>query len=204
MQIVSYAWDFGDGTTSTSQNPSHVFSNSGDVPAYYNVSLTVTDDSGNTNTRIYPIVVFNPQSIARIAWDFGDGGSSTSTAPVHQYFNSGSTPLYYTVHMDCEDGYGMVNSRSFGPIVVYPEHPIACVWNFGDGEESSDYETVQTHYYWIPGKFDVSLRLTGMYGDDQTIEIDYITVYGVGISASPVTGKAPLAVKFTPVSLLPS
>lgn len=203
MQIVSYFWDFGDGTTSTDQNPSHVFSNSASTPAYYTVSLTVTDDSGNTNTRTYTITVFNPQTIASIAWDFGDGSSSSSTAPAHRFDNTGLYPIYRTIVMDVVDGYGVVNRRTYGPIIVYPLHPVAYYWNFGDGEESNDFLATQLHYYWIPGRHDITLRLTGMYGDDQTIEIDYITVYGVGISATPVRGRAPLRVKFTPVSLLP-
>jgi hypothetical protein len=38
--IVSWLWDFGDGNTSTSQNPTHTYS--GDGP--WDVTLTVTDD----------------------------------------------------------------------------------------------------------------------------------------------------------------
>lgn len=45
--IVSYAWDFGDETTSTEQNPTHTFaSDSG-----YEVSLTATDSRGESTTR---------------------------------------------------------------------------------------------------------------------------------------------------------
>jgi PKD repeat protein len=45
--IVSYAWDFGDETTSTEQNPTHTFeSDSG-----YDVSLTTTDSRGESTTR---------------------------------------------------------------------------------------------------------------------------------------------------------
>ena len=40
--IVSYHWDFGDGTTSNEQNPNHVYSHSG----IYNVEFTVTDSKG--------------------------------------------------------------------------------------------------------------------------------------------------------------
>ncbi len=42
--IVSYAWDFGDGGTSTAVNPTHTYTATGT----YNVSLTVTDDGGAT------------------------------------------------------------------------------------------------------------------------------------------------------------
>ena len=42
----SYEWDFGDGTKSNDENPSHYY----DTEDIYEVSLTVTDDAGNTET----------------------------------------------------------------------------------------------------------------------------------------------------------
>jgi len=47
--ITSYAWSFGDGTTSTAKAPSHVYSSAG----VYAVSLTVTG-SGGSNTKTIP------------------------------------------------------------------------------------------------------------------------------------------------------
>lgn len=44
--IVHWNWNFGDGNSSTAQNPEHVYSASGT----YNVSLTVTDDAGATGS----------------------------------------------------------------------------------------------------------------------------------------------------------
>ena len=40
--VTTWAWDFGDGTTSTAQNPSHTYSKSGN----YTVTLTVTGPGG--------------------------------------------------------------------------------------------------------------------------------------------------------------
>jgi PKD repeat protein len=40
--IASYLWDFGDGTTSTDQNPQHTYT----VPGKYVTTLTVTDNLG--------------------------------------------------------------------------------------------------------------------------------------------------------------
>ena len=40
--IVSYSWDFGDGNTSTNENPIHTYDTIGE----YDVSLTVTDNLG--------------------------------------------------------------------------------------------------------------------------------------------------------------
>jgi len=44
--IVSYQWDFGDGTTAVGKNPVHTYQ----VPGTYTVTLTVIDDSGLTVT----------------------------------------------------------------------------------------------------------------------------------------------------------
>ena len=54
--IVSYLWNFGDGTTSTSPTPSKVFSATGD----HLVTLTVTDNDGLTGsaTRIVSVLGF--------------------------------------------------------------------------------------------------------------------------------------------------
>lgn len=44
--IVSYQWNFGDGTTGSERNPSHIYANEG----VYDVALTVTDSQGASNT----------------------------------------------------------------------------------------------------------------------------------------------------------
>jgi outer membrane protein assembly factor BamB len=41
----SYLWDFGDGTTSDEQNPTHTYTS----PDNYTVTLTVTDNTSNTS-----------------------------------------------------------------------------------------------------------------------------------------------------------
>ncbi len=45
-EIVSYDWDFGDGGTGTGQTTSYLYFGSGP----FNVTLTVTDDLGQTDT----------------------------------------------------------------------------------------------------------------------------------------------------------
>jgi PKD repeat protein len=59
--IVSYFWEFGDSTNSTSRNPSHVYSEEGT----YTVTLTITDDDGATasnSTTAVIAVANNPPS----------------------------------------------------------------------------------------------------------------------------------------------
>ncbi|MFX0136354.1 MAG: PKD domain-containing protein [Candidatus Hodarchaeota archaeon] len=49
----NYSWSFGDGSTSNQQNPHHIYSQVG----RYIVSLTVTDNDGNYNTKTITINV---------------------------------------------------------------------------------------------------------------------------------------------------
>jgi gliding motility-associated-like protein len=50
---TSWSWDFGDGNTSTLQNPSHTYGSAG----FYTVCLTVTDTSGCDSTFCIPSAV---------------------------------------------------------------------------------------------------------------------------------------------------
>ena len=66
----SYEWDFGDGETSTIQAPSHAYKTVGS----YTVSLRVTDDRGNTDTRTRTEYIdvtpgWSAGSIAGSAWN---------------------------------------------------------------------------------------------------------------------------------------
>jgi len=54
--IESFSWNFGDGKTSDSQNPSHTYSS----PGKYNVTLTVTDNGGKVASYSSVINVSEP------------------------------------------------------------------------------------------------------------------------------------------------
>jgi len=60
---VTYFWDFGDGFTSTSENPDHVYSQSGN----FGVTLTATDVNGCTNTFQSEVAI---ASIPQVDFDF--------------------------------------------------------------------------------------------------------------------------------------
>jgi outer membrane protein assembly factor BamB len=50
--IVSWLWDFGDGTTSTEQSPTHIYS-----LGKFTVQLKVTDNNGNVNVNAFTKVL---------------------------------------------------------------------------------------------------------------------------------------------------
>ncbi|MBK6832378.1 MAG: PKD domain-containing protein [Flavobacteriales bacterium] len=56
--IVSYSWDFSDGTFSSSPTPNKIFTETGD----HLVTLTVTDNDGltGTTTKVISVITFDP------------------------------------------------------------------------------------------------------------------------------------------------
>jgi len=54
--ITDWSWDFGDDATSTEENPVHSYSQAGD----YDVTLTVTDASGDQDTEVKNVQVEEP------------------------------------------------------------------------------------------------------------------------------------------------
>jgi PKD repeat protein len=63
ISATDYAWDFGDGGTSTDKNPSHAYDTSGT----FTVSLTSSDKLNATSTItqsvevVVPVIVFTPE-----------------------------------------------------------------------------------------------------------------------------------------------
>jgi PKD repeat protein len=101
----SLRWFFGDGTTSTQNNPEHLFASAGNyttsLVAYnscatdtFNVSFFACDSmaSSFTFTTNGNLVSFTSTSYNYydVFWDFGDGNTSTELNPTHEYATGGS------------------------------------------------------------------------------------------------------------------
>ena len=122
----TYSWNFGDGTTSTTQNPSHTYTTAGT----YTATLTVTDSSSPAKTATSSVTtnvsaVGNPLAASASAiptsgqvplsvnftgtatggkpaysysWNFGDGSAvSTAQNPSHTYSTAGTYTATLTV-----------------------------------------------------------------------------------------------------------
>ncbi len=87
--IVSYNWDFGDGTTGTGAAPAHTYTG----PGTFNVRLIVTDDRGATGAMVQAVTVDPiPGAVCLTAiCDNGDLGFSA----VGVWATSTSSPGYY-------------------------------------------------------------------------------------------------------------
>lgn len=128
--LVSWQWDFGDGTLSTLQNPSHTYTRAGS----FNITLRVVNSNGcsqllnkasfikmqngviadfsytsQTNCYTPASISFNNLSTGTGAlnytWDFGDGKSSNQQNPANSYATTGtySVKLIATSSFGCSD-----------------------------------------------------------------------------------------------------
>ncbi len=116
---TKWKWTFGDGATSTKQNPIHKYSKAGN----YTVALTAANAAGSsTVTKKNYIIVFSkpaaslsasptsgkaPLTVAftdkssgnptKWKWSFGDGATSRERNPKHQYLQEGNYKITLTV-----------------------------------------------------------------------------------------------------------
>ncbi len=162
-------------------------------------------------------------------WQFGDGQSSTEQHPQTTYVKPGD----YTVSLFVKNEFGTSQkvrenyihvaekppalkagfmgqpTSGDAPLTVQftdlsSGNPTGWIWNFGDGQTSSDMNPV--HTYQKAGLYTVFLTVTR--GEEKASEIryEYICVNEPGkppvadFVATPTTGNAPLTVSFTDLS----
>ena len=78
--LLTYLWNFGDGTTSTQRDPLHVFNAVGTNPQAFLVSLTVRDEDGHTDVAQARVSLRNSPPSAQITQP-ADGGLYSMLAP---------------------------------------------------------------------------------------------------------------------------
>ena len=140
---TTYVWNYGDGSSSTGLNGSHLYTNATGVPNTWNVSLIASSIGGCADTvsndvLIYPPLVFplfNPTvsgcspftfeaplfpGVSNYAWSFGNGDVSTAATPSYTYQNLSGTTANYTVHLVGTSIYGCTDAETYF-VQVYPE-----------------------------------------------------------------------------------
>lgn len=144
LHPMTYLWEFGDGSVSSQQNPTHTY------PAYgeYDVRLTVTnqygsdtktargyigvgippeaDFSANRSKGEIPLTIaftdLSRNSPATWSWDFGDGATASLQNPSHTYTQAGVYPVRLRVTnrfgSDALSKTGYINASTPVPVPV--------------------------------------------------------------------------------------
>lgn len=128
--IVSYAWDFGDGTSDSGERTSHAYESAGE----FTVTLTVTDDAGATDDMSKTVTVDRTQNSAP--------DPEFTVSPQNQLINVGQE-----VTLDAAGA-----SDPDGTIASYE-------WSISPGGISKTGETV-SHTFSSPGTYTVALTVT--------------------------------------------
>ncbi|MBI2967653.1 MAG: PKD domain-containing protein [Bacteroidetes bacterium] len=240
----SWLWDFGDGNSSNKENPAHYYTS----PGFYNVSLIASSVIGCSDTAWLDSIIevkgpvaqftmsnsagcpplqvsFTDSSLnaADLTWFFGEGDTSHSVNPVHEF----SQPGDYFVTLFAEDKGGCTSYYTYPfPVNVYdvpdakfsPSVPKGCVgkeiyfanntlggvdymWDFGDGSSSSATDPV--HAFAEPGSYTVSLIAKNILGCSDTVTGDTIRIFtypSAGFTSDKRWGCSPLTVQFTGAS----
>lgn len=218
---LTYLWDFGDGSTSTTANPTHTYS----VEGTFTISLSITDQYGCTDNMVRTnyVSVYNPLAdftmsdsastcpplivtftnnsthYSSLAWDFGDGTTSSLVSPVHFYSMPGTFNAILTV--TSPGGCVSVKTRQIvirGPIGSFTYTPIvgcnpltanfkatttdkvSFIWDFNDGSILTTPDSIVSHTYTNTGIYLPKMILVDTSGCQVPIVgIDTIKVYGV-------------------------
>jgi len=189
--IVSYFWNFGDGTNATGMTVNHSYTDDGT----YTVTLTVTDDDGainlTTSTKTVlnrsPVAMFTESAetvytndiisfnasvsydidgtISNYFWDFGDGTNTTGVIVSHSYADDGA----YVVTLTVTDNDSATGSTTATKIVLN-RPPVASF--------SESAETVNTNQV-------IHFNASASYDPDGTI-VSYLWNFGDGSNATGV------------------
>ncbi len=244
--ISNYLYDFGDTTTSTDENPTHTYVNTGVFP----VSLTVQGSNGCFETYTDTITI-NPKAtpsfttsgecqgepvtftststvssgaITNYVWQFGDGRISTGQTAQNTYTNAGvfNVRLRLTTDKNCIIEYTQPFTVKPTPVANF-SNTAACLgettqftnttsfalgadsitnffWDFGDGANSNNEDP--THTYANEGTYDVTLRVIGTNGCENSItrQIKVETIPNAGFTATNACVGVPITITNTSVN----
>jgi len=171
--IVSYDWEFGDGSTGSGQSQNHTYKEGGD----YEAVLSVTDDEGATSSSAKNIQVRKPneEPVAKL-----------SAEPIR-----GEAPL--AVEFDLSE-----SNDPDGSLVSYSLNV-----GFGDPLTGSDFDQLRSATYDSVGTYSAKVTVTDDGGATNQSDPIFISVREkekvppvAEIEAEPESGLAPLEVDF--------
>ena len=153
---IAWQWDFGDGNTSSEQNPTHVYATAG----RYITRLTASNSGGSDSftsyvwvrpTRVFPPYTPQPTPTPSVTTTPTTPPGPATRSPVSFFAMNktfGSSPMSV-----------QFTDRSFNG-------PTGWQWDFGDGQTSTLRNPVNT--FTEPGTYSVSLTVTNSIGESTT------------------------------------
>lgn len=219
----TYEWDFGDGNDSYTTTKT-TFSHKYKTADTYTITLTMTNGDSETDTYTKDITV-NEQELAcafsasvtsgaapltvkftdesdgdvtDYAWDFDDGGDSTSQNPSYTFEDAGTYSVELTISNDDTDdedsctktikvldvekpAASFVASTTSGtaPLTVTftdrtDNDPTSWSWSFGDGSTAATQNP--SHTYTNAGTYSVTLKATNAAGSSTVTESALVSV----------------------------
>jgi gliding motility-associated-like protein len=226
-QPFTYAWDFGDGGTAATQNPTHTFGGTG----VYNTSVLLTDANGCEALCNLPVDIIIPpvvtaeftavinQTCANTTvnftdistgnvinwfWDFGDpasGANNTSNLqnPTHVY----TTPGFYNITF--APGNGVLTDTIILPnYVEVLENPVADFMSY----ETTYCEPADVKFYDVS---DGAVAWAWDFGDGGTSDIqnpwhtyDVDGIYTVSLTITSADGCTNTTTYNNYITILPS
>ena len=198
--VSQWHWDFDDGGTSILQHPFHSFTR----PGKFDITLIAITSNGCTDKLTkkayiktsgpfasivtskdtlckYEDITFtmiNPDKVANVFWNFGDGDTASGSPATYQYKTSGTIFPTMVLSDSSNTCFVPIRDTVFVEDVIadfITDDTIGCVphtvnltntsnrahtwnWDFGDGNSSSDFST--SHTYNSIGSYTIMLDIT--------------------------------------------
>jgi len=156
--IVSWTWDFGDGSApvSWSTRPGEgAVSHTYGVAGSYTVALAVTDSTGASDTETKPAYI-------------------TVYALPQAGFSASATHVL------------LGESVAFSSLSTGGVPPLTCAWDFDNDGVVDSANTSPTHSYAVAGAYTVSLKVTDARGNSATETKNGYIVVGDAFTPSPI------------------
>lgn len=160
----AWEWNFGDGTTSTVQNPVHIYNS----PGTFSVTLKVFNHGGTSSRQAYVWVRSAAAVYKPITQPGTDHFTPTVTATPFITPRPGLSPISF---------FAVSRSMGLAPMTVQFTDmsfngPTSWDWDFGDGNTS----TLQSpsHTFQTSGTYSVSLKVKNSVGESTTSRKVYV------------------------------
>ena len=180
--ILSYAWNFGDGNSSQLENPNHEFTEIGD----YQVSLTVSDQYFSDDFQMEFVVYGIPEiSISPEELEFEDTylGVTTDSQTVTIYSTRTAELIVTDISFQLESGAFNFDAPEF-PFVIAPDNSVNITVNFTPNSAGNNVDLLLIHNNSNDSEVSCLLSGSGLVAPPNAVENLAIEIVGSNVQLS--------------------